>query len=176
VALSKPIQITLDDETIQRLLASITIHEDFHVHVHLYVDGSLKIDDQRSASNGATKAVLILNTGEINMPPGTITVDTENETATVSFVDDKGDTTTAPSGATVTFSSSDTTIATIDPDSSNPFQGDVTPVSVGTVTLSATFAGSALEADGVTPIADPDPVTVTIDPGAAVGARIALAV
>jgi hypothetical protein len=147
------------------------------VDVHLHLDGPITVNVNVNINMGpagpgpASKATLTL--GGSNMP-GQITVDTQNETATVGFVDDKNDDTSAPDGTEVTFTSSDDTIATVAPDSSNPLQGDITPVGVGTVQIGATFNGTALESDGATPIADPDAVSVEIDPGAAVGARISL--
>ena len=93
--------------------------------------------------------------------PGSITVDTTNETATVSFVDDHGDTNaTAPIAASgsplvVTFSSDNESVATVATDPANPLQGDITPVAEGTANISATIGyadGSpVLEADGSTP-------------------------
>lgn len=106
--------------------------------------------------------------------PGSINIDTTNETATLEFVDDKGNPTTAPSGATFTYASSDATVATVAPDSANPMQADITPVGLGTADISATSNGTAFEADGVTAIADPDPVTVTVSAGAAVGEAFVL--
>lgn len=107
--------------------------------------------------------------------PGSITVDTENETATVQFEDDKGDATAAPAGASITPASSDPTVFTVAVDSGNPFQVDVTPVGLGSAQLSAPLTG-ALEADGVTPIPDPTPVTITVSAGAADQAAFVLSV
>ncbi len=107
--------------------------------------------------------------------PGAITVDTKNETATLEFVDDKGDKAATPTGATVSFASDNTAVATIAADPANPLQGDVTPVSVGTAAISASITG-ALEPDGVTPIPNPAPVAVTVSAGAAAGAALVLSV
>ncbi len=113
--------------------------------------------------------------------PGTITVDTTNETATLAFVDDKGDTNAAaPAGVVVSFASDNTAVATIAVDASNPLVGDITPVAEGTANISATLANAdgspVLEADGVTPFPVPAPVTVTVTAGAAVGDSLVLSV
>lgn len=106
--------------------------------------------------------------------PGQITVDTTNETATVSFVDDKGNPTSAPDGAQITFASSDESVATVAADDANPLQADITPVGLGSADISASSNGTAMEADGVTPIPDPDPVTVTVAAGTAAGEEFTL--
>jgi len=105
--------------------------------------------------------------------PGTIDVDTTNETATVSFVDDKGNETTAPAGAVVTFASDDEAVATIAANPDDQLVGTITPVAPGSANISVLVTG-ALEADGITPIASPDPVTLTVNPGAATGERLTL--
>lgn len=97
--------------------------------------------------------------------PGTITVDTTDESATLAFVDDKGNETPAPAEAVVNFSSSNPDVATIDSG------GSITPVGVGETQIAVTVDG-AMEPDGVTPIPNPDPITLTVDPGAAVGERL----
>lgn len=108
--------------------------------------------------------------------PGTINVDTTNETVSLDFTDDKGNKTDAPAGATIAFTTSDATIATIAVDAANPLQGDITPAGApGNVQIGATSNGTALEADGTTAIPDPDSVTLTVDPGAAAGERLTLA-
>jgi hypothetical protein len=122
-------------------------------------------------SNTATKAILTIGS---NMP-GTITVDTTNETVVVDFVDDKGDVAVAPSGATVVYSSDTPTVVTVATDATNPLQGDITVVAEGTANISAVLS-NALEADGVTEIPDPAPVAVTVTAGAAVGADLVLSV
>lgn len=130
----------------------------------------------------ATHAVLIIKstTGGTNMP-GTITVDTTNETATVAFVDDKGDTdAAAPAGVVVSFASDNEAVATIAVGATNPLVGDITPVAEGTANISATLANAdgtpVLEADGVTPFPTPAPVAVTVGAGAAVGDSLVLSV
>lgn len=105
--------------------------------------------------------------------PGTIDVDTTNETVTLTFVDDKGNETPAPAGATVTFSSSDPNVATVESDPANPNVGAITPVGPGNADINVTVDG-AMEADGVTPIPNPDAVTLTVDPGQAAGERLTL--
>ena len=134
-------------------------------------------------SNPATSAVLTVKGSPM---PGQITVDTTNETVTIGFVDDHGDTDAAPpvaaSGAAlvVTFASDTPGVATVVTDPSNPLQGDVSVLSEGTANLSATLAyadGSpVLEPDGVTSFPDPAPVTVTVSAGLAVGDALVLSI
>lgn len=97
--------------------------------------------------------------------PGTIDVDTTDEKATLTFVDDKGNETAQPEAAVVVFSSSDTNVATIDP------SGAITPVGVGETQIGVDVQG-AFEPDGVTAIPNPDPITLTVNPGAAAGERL----
>lgn len=136
--------------------------------------------------NEAVSAILVLtdSTGGSNLP-GQITVDTTNETATVAFVDDKGDTNAAapvsPDGGAivVTFTSDNEAVLTIATDGTNPLQGDVTAVAEGTANVGATIADDqgnpVLEPDGVTPFAV-DSVAVTVGPGEAEGAALVLSV
>ena len=105
--------------------------------------------------------------------PGAITVDTTNETALVSFVDDKGDATAAPAGATASFTSDNPAAATVAADATNPLQADISPVGLGVANISVALTG-ALEADGVTPIPDPAAVAVTVSAGPAAGASFVL--
>ena len=118
--------------------------------------------------------------------PGSITVDTTNETVTVEFEDDKGDTNaSAPIAASgsplvVTFASDNEAVATVATDGTNPLQGDVTVVGEGSANLSASLAYAdgtpVLEADGVTPFPAPASVAVTVSAGAAVGDALVLSV
>lgn len=108
--------------------------------------------------------------------PGQITVDTTNETATVDFVDDKGNDADAPAGVVMSFSSDNEAVATVVADADNPLQADITPTGLGSANISATSNGSALEADGVTPIPDPEPKAVTVSAGAAAGENFVLSV
>jgi hypothetical protein len=112
------------------------------------------------------------------MAPGAITVDTTNETATLEFVDDHGDATTAPDGAVVTFTSSDEAVATVAAEATSPLVAAVTPVAVGTSTIGVTIA----DATG-NPIDGPDgaaitvtSVQVTVSAGEAAGAELVLSV
>jgi hypothetical protein len=130
----------------------------------------------------ATHAVLIIKstTGGTNMP-GSITVDTTNETVTLAFTDDHGDTdAVGPAGAVVTFASDNDAVATVANDASNAMVGDITPVAEGTANISATLTaadGTPLtEADGTTPFPTPDAVAVTVSAGAAVGDSLVLSV
>lgn len=110
--------------------------------------------------------------------PHEITVDTTNETATVEFVDDHGDTTTTPPNfASVNFTSSDDTVLTVAADAANALQGDLTPVIVGTgVTISAQPVDAdgqpLLEADGTTPFPTVTSDAIDVNPGAAAGERL----
>jgi hypothetical protein len=106
--------------------------------------------------------------------PGQITVDTTNETATIDFVDDRGDVVTAPAGTVVAFTSDNTAVVDVTNDPSNPFQGDVRVVAAGTANIGATITG-VFEPDGVTPFTVAS-VLVTVSPGAAVGAELVLSV
>jgi hypothetical protein len=128
----------------------------------------------------ATSARIIVTPTGGKMP-GQITVDTTNETATLEWLDDKGDTNAAaPSNASgaavVTFTSDNAAVATVG--TGNP--AAVTPVAEGTANIGATIAypdGTAvLEADGVTPFPTPATVAVTVGPGAAVGDALVLSV
>ena len=154
----------------------------------ILVEGKIKVLLEEPEPNRpkATHAVLVVfdTQGESSMP-GTITVDTVNEVATVVFVDDKGDTNAAapvsPDGGAVvvTFTSDNPGVASVATDASNPLQGDVTPVAEGTCNIGATIADDqgnpVLEPDGVTPFAVTS-VAVTVTAGAAVGAALSLSV
>lgn len=135
--------------------------------------------------HAATTAVLKFNQQGDQMP-GAINVDTTNETVTLSFVDDHGDTDAAapvsPSGnpIVVTFVSDNTAVVTVAPDATNPLVGDITTVAEGVANVSATIANDdgtpVLEADGVTPFPAPDAVALTVSAGAAVGEKLVLSV
>jgi uncharacterized protein YjdB len=111
--------------------------------------------------------------------PSTVTIDTVGETATLSFQDRLGEDTTAPANlGPVPFTSDNPSVATIAADPTNPLVGDITPVSAGTVNIGV---GTLVDASG-NPIVEADgsafPATVsqllTVNPGAAVGDRLAL--
>jgi hypothetical protein len=128
----------------------------------------------------ATHAILNITPKGLSMP-GQITVDTTNETATLAWVDDKGDTdAVGPAGVVVTYSSDNTSVVTIANDATNPLQGDVTVVAEGTANIGATITNAdgtpVLEADGVTPFPSIASVQVTVGPGAAVGGSLVLSV
>jgi hypothetical protein len=127
----------------------------------------------------ATAAVLSI--GEKKpMSTATITVDTTDGIASLSFEDDKGDTNAAaPAGLTAAFSSDNPAALTIANDATNPLQGDITVVGEGVANVGVSLTDAngnspPLEADGVTPWAAIDPVAVTVDPGAAVGAQLSV--
>jgi len=134
-------------------------------------------------SNPATSAVLILKGTDMS---GAITVDTTNETVTLGFVDDHGDTNASPpaaaSGAAlvVTFASDNESVVTVATDGTNPLQGDISVLAEGTANISATLAYAdgtpVVEADGVTPFPAPAAVAVTVSAGAAVGDDLVLSV
>jgi hypothetical protein len=144
-----------------------------HDHVVIWLK---RIKSTPVKKNQAVSAALKL--GGSNMA-GQINVDTTNETVTVEFLDDKGDTDAAAPVATsgaatvVVFSSDTPSVATIAADSTNPLQGDVTTVAEGSANLSATLSF----ADGSPfPFASPAPVAVTVSAGAAVGDALVLSV
>lgn len=118
----------------------------------------------------AKKAILKIGGSRM---PGQIDVDTTNETATLSFVDDKGNDTPAPASATVTFSSDNPAVATVASDPANPLVADISPVAPGDCNIAVTVDG-AMEPDGTTPIPSPDPVALHVDPGAAAGERLSV--
>lgn len=107
------------------------------------------------------------------MGAATITVDTTTGVASLTWVDDHGDTDAAqPANAVVTWSSDNPAVLTIDPSS-----GAVTPVAEGTANISvaltdSTTGGPLLEADGVTPFPVPAPLAQPVVAGAAVLAEI----
>lgn len=120
----------------------------------------------RAATPAATAQLLIGAT-----MPGQINVDTTNETVTLQFSDDHGDPTDAPAGVQVTFTSSNTAVATVAADASNPLVGDITPVSVGSSDIGADITG-ANEPNG-SPFTV-TPVTVTVSAGPAADASLVL--
>ena len=130
-----------------------------HIYHHFPTPLSIRLTDVAPPVPSATHATLTLSKGAA-MP---ITVDTTGLTATVGFEDDHGDVTAEPvgdgSGIVVSFSTSDTTVATIAPDAANPLQGDITLVAEGTVTFSGTVANTSgaplVDADGTTPFVQP---------------------
>ena len=127
-------------------------------------------------TNQATHTQLTILGGLIM--PGQITVDTTNETATVQFVDDKGDTNAAaPVGAVVTFTSDNVAVVTVAADPTNPLVANVTPVTEGTANIGATIADASgapiLEPDGVTPFSVA-PGAVTVSAGPAGSAQLVL--
>jgi len=106
--------------------------------------------------------------------PTQITVDEQNEVATLAFVDSHGNETPAPAGAVITFLTSDANILAVSADPNDPQVGRLSPAGTpGNADISVQVDG-AFEPDGVTPIPAPDPVTVEVDPGAAVGERLSV--
>lgn len=106
--------------------------------------------------------------------PTQIDVDTANEIAKLTFVDSHGNETPVPAGATITFSTSDPNVLSATSTVDFPQIANLTPVGTpGNVDVSVAVDG-AFEPDGVTPIPIPDPVTITVTPGAAVGERLSV--
>lgn len=108
-----------------------------------------------------------------------INVDTVNEQATITFLDDHGDTdAAAPAGVVATFNSDNTDALTIAPDPDNPLVGKITVVGEGVANVSVVLTdaeGHPLQtADGVQ-WATIEPTAVEVDPGAAVGAQLTVA-
>jgi hypothetical protein len=112
-----------------------------------------------------------------------ITVDSVNEVATLSFGDRDNDPVAPPAGTIATATSSDTAVMTVGTGvaATDPVSGvavinfPLAAVAEGTTILSAhaTAADGSplLGPDGTTPIPDPAPVTVTVNPGAAAQER-----
>lgn len=112
--------------------------------------------------------------GDQEMP---LTVDSANAVAILSFTDDHGDAVAPPDGAVATAASSDTAVLSVgagaagtDANGVANIQFPLSEVSAGTSDLSVTATDASgnplLGPDGVTPIPAPDPVTVTVTPGA----------
>ena len=168
----REVRVCFDDETRELIHTLITV---------LKGPIEVKIIGTTPTQPVATRAVLVIKK-EQSMP-GAITVDTTNETVTLEFTDDKGDTAAAPVSASgsalvVTFTSDNTAAATVATDATNPLQGDITPVAVGSANIGATFAYAdgtpVLEADGVTAFPTPAPAAVTVSAGAATGDALVL--
>jgi hypothetical protein len=145
-------------------VTDLPLRVEFHFYVHF--PDPIRIQ-MIQASGPAKRAILKL--GGSNMP-GTIDVDTQNETVTLAFVDDKGNVTDPQDGVTVNFDSDDEGIAIAAIDPANPLVANITPVAPGDCTLGATVTG-ATEPDG-TPMPSPDRVPLHVNPGAAVGERL----
>lgn len=114
----------------------------------------------------------ITTTGEVDMP-ASLNVDQTGK-ATLSFTDDHGNTTSAPEGAVVTFTSDNEAVVSVVADATDPLAGDLTPVAPGTANITADVTG-ALEADGVTPF-PPASAEVSVGPGPAVGDALTITV
>lgn len=122
------------------------------------------------------------NTGGItiggNVSPVQITVDTTSEVAALSFIDDRGNPTSQPTGAVIHWASDRPGIVTIGPDNINPLQATLHPVAVGSATVSVTITGADDK-----PVPKPDgtgdfevaPATVDVVAGAADGVALSFA-
>lgn len=143
------------------------------IHVHHHLDGPIDVvlADARRRARGA-----VLQVKERSpMTTTSVTVDATNEVAQVVFIDDHGDTDApTPAGATIEFTSSNPAAAMIAPDPVNPLVGLISVVGEGQTDIGVSITDSATGAayPDWTPI---DPVTLDVDPGAAIGARLALA-
>lgn len=110
--------------------------------------------------------------------PAQISIDDQNGTAQLYWVDDKGDTDAPrPDGAQVSFASSDPAVATVAPDPANPDLAHITPVAEGAGQLQVNITGAdgqpLMEPDGTTPFAV-QPADFQVVAGAAVGAGLAI--
>ena len=119
----------------------------------------------------------MLFTTAIEGDPEMLTVDSANAVAILSFEDDHGDPVAPPAGVLATATSSDIAVLTVgaavagaDANGVANIQFPLLEVAEGTSTLTvaATDASGAplLGPDGVTPIPAPEPVVVTVAPGA----------
>lgn len=116
---------------------------------------------------------------KIKGDPMPLTVDSANSVAVLSFTDDHGDAVPPPDGATATATSSNTGVLNVGPGQPGTdatsgvatVEFPLTEVAEGTSTLSvhatASDGSPLLGPDGATPISDPAPVDVTVNPGAA---------
>lgn len=106
-----------------------------------------------------------------------LTVDSVNAVAVLSFTDDHGDAVAPPAGALATATSDTPAVLTVgaavagaDANGIGNIQFPLAEVTMGTATLSVTATAAdgspLLGPDGVTPIPAPDPVTVSVAPGA----------
>jgi hypothetical protein len=181
-----------ESETVMSLLRAIVQGEiDANVKLDRLLDRDRQLEDELDAVNRklaeliklvgktpvvATRAVLTLKQGDTMS--GAITVDTTDETVTLAFTDDHGDTdAAAPAGAVVAFTSDNPAVATVA--STSALVGQITPVAEGTANIGATLTGAdgnpLTEADG-TPFPQPVSVQVTVSAGAAVGDSLSLSV
>jgi hypothetical protein len=149
---------------------SVDVNVNFRLTIKLEGPIEIVLVQPKPENRPAVATRLILGG---TMPAGSITVDTTNETVTLQFVDDKGDATDAPAGSAISFQTSDPNVATVAADPNNQLQGNITPVGVGTVQVSAVVTG-ANDPSG-NPLPNPDPVSLNVNPGAPVGERLVLA-
>ena len=112
--------------------------------------------------------------GDPEMP---LTVDSTNAVAVLSFTDDHNDAVAPPAGALAVATSDNTAVLTVgaavagaDANGIPNIQFPLSEVAEGTANLSVVSTDAngnpLLGPDGVTPIPDPAPVTVTVTPGA----------
>lgn len=141
------------------------------LHVHHHFDEPLTV--YTAPSLVAQNARIKLGVDE---DMATITVDETGEVARVEFTDQKDNLTSAPVGAVATFTSSDTSVLTVD-NSIDNMLAKLIPQDDGTADISVTLAGadgSPLKRGDGSEFAAIDPVTVTVTPGEAVGARLSV--
>lgn len=124
----------------------------------------------------ATKQILTIQSQE--KEDMSLTIDSVGAAAVLAFEDRLGDPVAPPAGVLSTATSSDTTVMTVGPATpgtdanNNPvIKFPLTEVKAGTVSLSVKSTDAngnpLLAPDGTTPITDPAPVSVTVNPGAA---------
>jgi hypothetical protein len=114
--------------------------------------------------------------------PVALTVDSTNQTLTLTFDDDHGDPTAAPpgdgSGIAVTFASDATSVVDVGAATATAdgFTAPLTIGTEGTANLSATVANTSgaplTDADGTTAFVQPTPLNVTVAPGQTVSATL----
>jgi hypothetical protein len=138
---------------------------DVNINITIRVDGPIAL----LQLGPARRAVLKIGGSRM---PGSIDVDTTDETATVTFVDSHGNETTAPAEVEVTFSSDNESVATAEADAANPLVANIVPVAPGDANISVHIEGD-LDAEG-NDIPDPDPVALHVDPGKPVGERLSV--
>lgn len=115
-----------------------------------------------------------MSTGAPSTNPPDLNVDLQGEYVELQILDDRGnviDPSQIPGPASVSFSSSDGTVAQITANASNPFRGDISfPGAAGSFDLVVSVTGVNDSAGN--PVPSPDPVTLVVNPGAPAGERL----
>jgi hypothetical protein len=145
------------------------------INVNLFVDGPITIilkSDQTEHSAIGMRIALGGNVSTSTPNVNQMTVDTTNETVELQFIDDRQNQTSAPPGAAVTWSDPNG-VVNFTPDPDNPFRAQVVPTGTpGNAQITPNVVGFN-DASG-NPVPNPNPETVRVDPGAAVGERLVL--